>query len=140
MYWAINIASCVLWLWFLGCTTTWRFGRVLLVEGMGVKSVEFVMLVLFTCGTLIYAVFPDIGCWVLACELTLWLIVQFFCHWWYTIVGASPKKLKGYNKCFEGTARLFPVSETRLIPDLYHIVLHLLIAVDLIFVLIYIFH
>ena len=35
-----------LWLWFLGCVTTYRFGKYLLVEGMGIKSVEFLMLCL----------------------------------------------------------------------------------------------
>ena len=38
---AIIVISCLLWLWFLGCTFTWKFGKVLLVEGMGLKSIEF---------------------------------------------------------------------------------------------------
>ena len=42
------------------------------------------------------------------------------------------RKLKGYNECFEGTLRLIPASETRLIPDLYHIVLHILILLNII--------
>lgn len=136
MYYNVLTISCLLWIWFLGCTITWRLGKVLLVEGMGIKSVEFVVLVLFTVGILLYVCFPAIGCWVLLCELALWLFVQFCCHWRYTIFGVSQKKLEGYNKSFEGTVRLFPMSETLLIPDLYHIVLHLLIALDLILVLI----
>ena len=56
--------------------------------------------------------------------------------WVYTIFGASPQKLKDYNKCFECTVKLFPVSKTRLIRDLYHIVLHLLIAVDLVLLIV----
>ena len=131
---AIISASCLLWLWFLGCTITWRFGKVLLIEGMGAKSIEFAALVLFTFGIGIYLIWEPIGEWVLLVELILWLIEQFFCHEYFTIFGASAKKLKGYNKCFEGTVKLFPVSETRLIPDLYHIVLHLLIATDLLLV------
>ena len=135
MYTLILFVSIILWIWFLGCTITWRFGNLLLVEGMGVKSVEVVVLVLFTLGILLFACFSTIGMWVLMCELALWLAVQFLCHWRYTIFGATEKKIKGYNKCFEGTARLFPASKTRLIPDLYHIILHILIAVDLLFVL-----
>lgn len=125
----------MLWLWFLGCTITWRLGRILLVEGTGFKSIEFAVLVLFTIGVLTYIIGEPAGQWILLVELALWLIVQFLCHWYYTIFGTTPGKLKGYNKCFEGTARLFPVSETRLIPDLYHIVLHLLITTDLILVI-----
>ena len=129
---AIIVVSCLLWLWFLGCTFTWKFGKVLLVEGMGLKSIEFVALVLFTLGIGSFLLWEPIGKWVLLVELALWLVEQFFCHEYFTIFGSSSKKLKGYNDCFEGTVKLFPVSETRLIPDLYHIVLHLLILADLV--------
>ena len=100
------------------------------------KSAEFAVLVLFTIGILMYTCFPTAGSWVLLFELSLWLFVQFMCHWRYTIFGATQRKIRGYNECFAGSMRLFPVSETHLIPDLYHIVLHLLIASDLIIVLI----
>lgn len=131
---AIIVISSVLWLWFLGCTFTWKFGKVLLVEGTGLKSIEFAALVLFTIGIISFILWEPIGKWILLVELILWLVEQFFCHEYFTIFGSSSKKLNGYNECFEGTVKLFPVSETRLIPDLYHIVLHLLIATDLVFV------
>ena len=133
---AIIVVSCLLWLWFLGCTFTWKFGKVLLVEGMGLKSIEFVALVLFTLGIGSFLLWEPIGKWVLLVELALWLVEQFFCHEYFTIFGSSSKKLKGYNECFNGTVKQFPVSETRLIPDLYHIVLHLLIGADLVLIVI----
>ena len=136
MFYIVITISIILWIWFLGCTITWRIGKVLLVEGMGVKSAEFVFLIFFTLGILLFACYPQIGCWVLLRELAFWLTVQFLCHWRYTIFGVTQNKLKGYNECFEGTVRLFPMSGTRLIPDLYHIVLHILIAIDLICVFI----
>ena len=129
---AIIVVSCLLWLWFLGCTFTWKFGKVLLVEGMGLKSIEFAALVLFTLGIGSFLLWEPIGKWVLFVELALWLIEQFFCHEYFTMFGSNSKKLRGYNECFDGTVKLFPVSETRLIPDLYHIVLHLLILADLV--------
>ncbi|MBR4290318.1 MAG: hypothetical protein IKT52_06740 [Oscillospiraceae bacterium] len=138
MYYAIIAVSSVLWIWFLGCTITWRFGRLLLVEGMGIKSIEFAVLVLFTLGCALYIGFPGAGKWVLLFELAVWLIAQFCSHWYYTIFGVTQEKLAGYNQCFEGTARIFPLSEARLIPDLYHIVLHILIALDLVLVILYI--
>ena len=49
MTWVI-IAQAVLWVWFIGCITTYRFGKILLVEGMGVRSAECVMLVLYALG------------------------------------------------------------------------------------------
>ncbi len=134
----IIIVSCLLWLWFLGCTTTWRFGKVLLVEGMGIKSIEFAALVSFTCGIAAFLLWESVGKWILLAILSLWLVGQFFCHEYFTIFGASENKLKGYNECFEGTVKLFPASKTRLIPDLYHIVLHLLITFDLVLLIVYI--
>ena len=134
MRFLIITVSLLLWVWFLGCTTTWRFGKVLLVEGMGIKSIEFAALVMFTAGIITYLVWEPVGKWMLLVMLSLWLVEQFFCHEYFTIFGTSAKKLKGYNKCFEGTVKLFPVSETRLIPDFYHIILHVFIALDLVLV------
>ena len=131
---AIILVSCILWFWFLGCTISWRIGKILLVEGTGTKAIEFKVLLLFTGTFLLYILFPSAVQWALLVELSLWLSVQFLCHWRYTLWGAAPQKIKGYNECFKGTLRLFPTSETRLVPDLYHIVLHILIAVDLILV------
>ena len=136
---AIIVISCLLWFWFLGCTFTWKFGKVLLVEGMGLKSIEFTALVLFTIGFGFFLLWEPVGKWILLVELTLWLVAQFFSHEYFTIFGVSDRKLKRYNECFEGTVKLFPISETRLIPDLYHIVLHLLIATDLVLVALSIF-
>ena len=128
---SVIILSALLWIWFLGCTISWRFGKVVLVNGEGVKSLEFGVLVLFSVGMVLYILFEPVGKWVLLSELVLWLVIQFFCHEYFTIFGVSERKLSGYNQCFEGTVKLFPISETRLIPDLYHIVLHILLAVDL---------
>ena len=41
---AIIVISYLLWLWFLGYTFTWKFGKVLLVEGTGLNSIEFAAL------------------------------------------------------------------------------------------------
>ena len=121
-----------LWIWFLGCTTTYRIGKCLLVEGVGIRSAEFAMLCLYTAGLAAFYLFPPAGRWILAGILALWLAVQFRCHWYYTIFGASESKLKGYNDCFRGAVRLFPMSDKRLVPDLYHILLHVLILVNII--------
>ena len=136
---AIIVISCLLWLWFLGCTFTWKFGKVLLVEGTGLNSIEFAALVLFTIGIGCFLLWKPVGKWILLVELTLWLVAQFFSHEYFTIFGVSGRKLKGYNECFDGTVKLFPVSQTRLIPDLYHIMLHLLIATDLVLVALFTF-
>ena len=130
---AAIIFQAALWIWFLGCIITYRFGKILLVEGEGVKSAEFIMLCLYSSGIAAYHLLTPAGKWILAGILILWFAVQFFCHWYYTIFGASERKLKGYNECFKGTVRIFPESDKRLVPDLYHIVLHLLILANIIY-------
>ena len=91
----------VLWIWFLGCTTTYRLGKFLLVEGVGIKSAEFFALCLYSIGLVAYHFFQPAGKWILFAVLVLWFTVQFFCHWYYTLFGASEKKIKGYNECFK---------------------------------------
>ena len=129
----VILMQAVLWIWFLGCTTTYRIGKHLLVDGMGIKSAEFIMLCLYSIGLASYHIFLSAGKWILLTILLLWFIVQFLCHWYYTIFGASEKKLRGYNECFRDTIRIFPMSEVRLVPDLYHIILHILILANIIF-------
>ena len=129
----VILMQAVLWIWFLGCTTTYRIGKHLLVDGMGIKSAEFIMLCLYSIGLVSYHIFLSAGKWILLTILLLWFIVQFLCHWYYTIFGASEKKLQGYNECFRDTIRIFPMSEVRLVPDLYHIILHILILANIIF-------
>ncbi len=119
-----------LWIWFLGCTTTYRLGKYLLVEGMGIRSAEFATLCLYSIGLVLYYLLPA-GKWILPAVLILWFIVEFFCHWYFTIFGVTEQKLKGYNDCFRNTVRIFPMSETRLIPDFYHIVQHILILLNI---------
>ena len=102
-----------------------------MVEGVGIKSAEFIMLCLFVIGVISFWIQPFWGKWFLLGVLVFWFAVQFFCHWYYTFFGASEKKLKGYNDCFKNTVHIIPSSETKLIPDLYHIILHLLILTNI---------
>lgn len=130
------ISQAALWIWFLGCTITYRIGRRLLVEGMGIKSAEFIVLCMYSLGLAAFHCFAPAGKWILFGILLLWFIVQFMCHWYFTIFGASERKLQGYNDCFRDSIRIFPMSDKRLIPDLYHIVLHILILINIILCLI----
>ena len=43
---AIGIVAALLAGWFFGCIITYKVGNRILVEGMGIKSAEFIMLVL----------------------------------------------------------------------------------------------
>ncbi len=129
------IAEILLAVWFFGCICTYQWGSRILVEGMGVKSPEFGMFFMYGAGVVLFAAVPAVGKWWLLAVLAAWLVIQFFCHWYYTLFGASEKKLKGYNACFRNTVHLIPASDTRLIPDLYHMILHLLILWNLVLVI-----
>ena len=126
------ILQAALWIWFLGCVITWRIGKRLLVEGMGLKSAEFAVLCLYSAGLVAYYTLQPAGKWILAGILILWFVVEFFCHWFFTIFGASERKLQGYNDCFRDTVHLVPLNEKRIIPDLYHMIQHLLILLNII--------
>lgn len=126
------IFEVVLLIWFFGCIVTYRLGNVLLVEGMGIKSAEFGMLVVYVASILLRVVLPQVGNWFVLSVLVVWLVVQYFCHWNFTIFGATPEKIRGYNRCFEGSLCIVPRREDRLIPDFYHIVLHVLIVLNLV--------
>ena len=121
----------LLLVWFFGCIVTYKIGGRILVEGMGLRSAEFVMLVIYSASVLTYLIFPSIWRFVVLGALVFWFIVQFFCHWYYTLFGASDKKIKGYNECFQNTIHLFPQRDDKIIPDLYHIVLHILIILNI---------
>lgn len=129
------IVEVVLDIWFFGCICTYKIGRHTLVDGEGVKSPEFVMFSLYSIGIVLSVVYPSVGFWWLLVVLVSWFVIQFFCHWYYTIFGASEKKLKGYNSCFSHTVHIIPSSDKRLIPDLYHIILHILILVNIVLLL-----
>lgn len=92
----VVLLQAALWIWFLGCTTIYRLGKHILVEGMGIKSAEFVALSLYSAGLLLYHMLP-VGKWILLAMLILWFIVEFFCHWYFTIFGVTKRKLEGYN-------------------------------------------
>lgn len=47
---AIGIVAALLAGWFFGCIITYKVGNRILVEGMGIKSAEFIMLVLYGAG------------------------------------------------------------------------------------------
>ncbi len=58
-------------------------------------------------------------------------------HWKLYFFGATAKKIKGYNTCFKNTIKVLQTSEKQVIPDLYHIILSVVVAFDLLTVLLF---
>ena len=62
---AIGIVAALLAGWFFGCIITYKVGNRILVEGMGIKSAEFIMLVLYGAGVAAYFCCRPVGRWIL---------------------------------------------------------------------------
>ena len=82
---------------------------------------------------LIWYVFKDkISKYFLTGWLFMWFLTQFLSHWYFTIFGPSQGKMN----FFAETIKLIP-SSSIYIPDLYHIILHILILISLINMIVY---
>lgn len=81
---------------------------------------------------LFFLLYEKFGRPLLTVYLSLWLITQWFSHEYFTIFGGGERKIE----FFAHTIKLFE-STTRYIPDLYHIILHILISLSLICIILY---
>ena len=79
-----------------------------------------------------------IGKWAVFVWTSLWFIIQFLCHEWYTIFGKGIMgTLEKKIEFFSGAVKWLEV-EGRYIPDVYHTILHILILAVVITSAIYI--
>ena len=77
-------------------------------------------------------VFFQIGKWIVAVWTSIWFVIQFLCHEWYTIFnGGIMGSLEGKIKYFSETVQWIKI-EGKYIPDIYHTVLHILILLVII--------
>ena len=64
--------------------------------------------------------------------LSMWLAAQFFCHEWYTIFGTGfMGDVDGKINYFKDCIKIVSV-QGRYVPDVYHIILHILLVVALV--------
>ncbi|MCF8231558.1 MAG: hypothetical protein K9J27_05155 [Bacteroidales bacterium] len=74
-----------------------------------------------------------------ALYLTAWAILQWQAHWQAFFFGASSAKIDGYNSYFSDTYRFAQASEQQVIPDMYHTILGVLLAITLLITLFNVF-
>jgi len=115
---------CLLLWFFLDMVGISINGHILVTRSYSDDGIFFlIFFVLF-----IWYVFKDkIAKYFLMGWLLIWFLAQFLSHWYYTIFGPS----KGKINYFADTIKLIPSSNIY-IPDLYHIILHILILISLI--------
>lgn len=132
----VVLGQILLLLWFALDMTGVYFGEICLVTRSYTDDGIFFLIYLAVMALFIWK--ERIGKWLVSAWLTLWLIVQFMAHEWYSLFG------KGFLGTAAGKIRYFANTlhvidlDGRYVPDLYHIVLHVLIAIALVLTIAYI--
>lgn len=97
-----------------------------------------IFFLIYLTAVILFITKEKIGKWLLLGWLSMWFIMQFICHEWYTIFnGGFMGDLQGKIKYFSGTMQWLSI-DGKYIPDIYHTVLHILIMAALIVMIIYI--
>ncbi|MGM0435757.1 MAG: hypothetical protein ACQEQA_01760 [Bacillota bacterium] len=117
----VLLINAALLTWFFLDMTGLRIGdRLIVSRAYKEDGVFFIIYVLLVC----LFVFKDrIGSLILTVWLFLWFSTQFASHWYVTVFGPSEDKID----YFSDTVKIIHSNELY-IPDLYHVVLHLMIA------------
>ncbi|MCC3866189.1 hypothetical protein [Terrisporobacter petrolearius] len=131
------ISNVVLLLWYFLAMIGVDFGNKYLVTSSYKEEWFFMVipLVIF----IVFVFKEQVGKYLLLIWNSMWLITQFLSHEWYTIfrdgfMGSTEGKIE----YFKDAIKIF-TSETVYIPDVYHIILHILIIIALTTTIIYSF-
>lgn len=124
------IANSILLIWFFLDMIGVAFDNRLLVSRSWQE--DGIFFVVFIVAFLCFILKEKIGKHILSSWLFIWFASQVYFHWYFTIFGPWEGKIK----YFRDTVKLIP-SKIVYIPDLYHIVLHMLILVSLASTMIY---
>lgn len=119
------LLNCILLLWFFLDMTGVYFEKSYLVSTAWRE--DGIYFIIYLVSFILFIFQNKIGKYVLSGWLLIWLIAQFLSHEFVTIVGGGENKIK----FFENSIKLF-TSSSSYYPDLYHIILHILILLSLI--------
>ena len=86
---------------------------------------------------IVFLIKESIGKWLVIGWTSMWFVIQFLCHEWYTIFNSGfMGTLEGKIAYFSGTIQWLQI-DGRYIPDVYHTILHILIVISLTVTIIY---
>lgn len=86
-----------------------------------------VFFLIYLTAIILFIIKDQIGKWIVAVWTSIWFVIQFLCHEWYTIFnGGIMGSLEGKIKYFSETVQWIKI-EGKYIPDIYHTVLHILL-------------
>lgn len=131
----IIIGNIILLLWYFLSMTGLKIGDKYLVTSAFKE--EWIFMLVPTVTFILCLTTGKIGKIIHLTWLGMWFITQFLCHEWYTIFGSGfmgdmDKKIAYFADCIQ----LINV-DGRYVPDVYHIVLHILIIVAFVMTLLY---
>lgn len=118
----VLMVNFILFLWFsLDMTGFSLSGKVLVSQSY---KDDYIFFGIFTVCIILFLSYEKIGKYLLNIWLFMWFITQFYFHWFFTIFGPH----KGKIEYFANTIKIIS-NDNIYIPDLYHILLHILILI-----------
>ena len=119
------ITQMILLLWFFLDMIGIYFGDKCLVTRSYKEDGIFFLIYLIA--VVLFIIKEKFGKWFVICWMSIWFVIQFLCHEWYTLFGSgfmgnTEDKIAYFKDCIQ----VANVSG-RYVPDLYHIVLHVFI-------------
>lgn len=119
------LSNVSLMLWFFLDMVGVSIGDYILVtRAYGDDGIFFLIHVILV---ILFVLKESIGKYLLTGWLFMWFLTQFLSHWYFTIMGPHQGKMDYFADTIK-----FVSSANIYIPDLYHIVLHILILASLI--------
>ena len=124
------IANSLLLLWFSLDMFGVKLGEKYLVEGAFKDDGLFMLISVIT--FILFVFTKKIGKYFHLIWLSMWLVVQFLSHEWYTIFGNGfmgdvDVKINYFKDCIKIVS-----VQGRYVPDAYHTILHILLVVALV--------
>ena len=130
------ITQTLLLLWFFLDMTGVYFGNSYLVT-RSYKD-DGIFFLIYSAVMILFIFKEKIGKWAVLVWTSLWFVIQFLCHEWYTIFSKGVMgSLEDKIKYFSGAIKWIEI-DGRYIPDVYHTILHILILAVVITTALYI--
>ena len=128
------ITNIILLAWYFLAMVGFKIGNKYLVKGSFKE--EWLFMQISTITFLLYIFTNKLGKYIHLVWLFMWFITQFLSHEWYTIVGSGfMGTTEGKIAYFKDCIQVANISE-RYVPDLYHIILHVLIIISFVSIVI----
>ncbi len=125
----------ILLIWFFLDMTGLYFGDICLVT-RSYKD-DGIFFAVYLIAVILFIAKEKIGKWIITAWLTLWFVIQFLCHEWYSLFNSGYMgTLENKIDYFSGTLQWLRI-EGKYIPDVYHTVLHIFILFALVSMIIY---